>query len=104
MSNLTQTDELFFNRVGLDQNRLETLVDDALTGADDGELFLEYRQSEGLAVHQLVQIAGQLVDHIGAEGRRKRVLKHQPDETSDRTQVDVSGDYSGCLHLFHQSS
>ncbi|MCP4250517.1 MAG: metalloprotease TldD, partial [bacterium] len=49
MSNLTQTDELFFNRVGLDQNRLESLVDDALTGADDGELFLEYRQSEGLA-------------------------------------------------------
>ena len=49
MSNLTQTDELFFNRVGLDQNRLESLVDDALGGADDGELFLEYRQSEGLA-------------------------------------------------------
>ncbi len=49
MSNLATTDELFFNRAGLDRARLESLVDDALGGADDGELFLEYRQSEGLS-------------------------------------------------------
>ncbi|HEX9771583.1 MAG TPA: metalloprotease TldD [Kiloniellales bacterium] len=48
MSNLATTDDLFFNRAGLDRTRLENLVDDALGGADDGELFLEYRQSEGL--------------------------------------------------------
>jgi TldD protein len=38
--------ELFFTRSGLDQARIQTLVGDALRGADDGELFLEYRQSE----------------------------------------------------------
>ena len=49
MPHLAATDELFYARAGLDRNRLETLVNDALTGADDGELFLEYRQSEALA-------------------------------------------------------
>jgi TldD protein len=49
MSNLATADELFFQRAGLDRARLERLVDDALGGADDGELFLEYRQSEGLS-------------------------------------------------------
>ena len=49
MSHLAATDDLFFNRAGLDQRRLEKVVDDALDGADDGELFLEYRQSESLA-------------------------------------------------------
>ncbi|MEE8189927.1 MAG: metalloprotease TldD [Kiloniellales bacterium] len=49
MSHISATDELFFIRAGLDQGRLETLVDEALRGADDGELFLEYCQSESLA-------------------------------------------------------
>ncbi|MDX1422078.1 MAG: metalloprotease TldD [Kiloniellales bacterium] len=49
MSNLATTDDLFFNRAGLDRRRLENVVDDALGGADDGELFLEYRQSEALS-------------------------------------------------------
>ena len=48
MTNLAITDDLFFTRAGLDRGRLESLVDDALSGADDGELFLEYRQSEAL--------------------------------------------------------
>ncbi|WP_207478039.1 metalloprotease TldD [Arenibaculum pallidiluteum] len=49
MSNLAVTDDLFFNRAGLDRARVETIVADALNGADDGELFLEYGQSESLA-------------------------------------------------------
>ena len=49
MSNLAITDDLFFQRAGLDRARVERLVDDSLRGADDGELFLEYRQSEGLS-------------------------------------------------------
>ena len=49
MSHLPATDDIFFNRAGLDRGRLEGLVDDALTAADDGELFLEYRQSESLS-------------------------------------------------------
>ncbi|MSO84530.1 MAG: metalloprotease TldD [Rhodospirillales bacterium] len=48
-SNLAQTDELFYGRAGLDRARAERRVEDALEGADDGELFLEYRQSEALA-------------------------------------------------------
>ena len=49
MTHLAATDELFYARAGLDRTRLETMVNDALHGADDGELFLEYRQSEALA-------------------------------------------------------
>ena len=48
MSHINVTDELFFNRAGLDRARLEPLVDDALKDADDGELYLEYRQSEAI--------------------------------------------------------
>jgi TldD protein len=49
MSDLTKTDELFFTRAGLDRGRIEGIVGDALKGADDGELFLEYNQSEALS-------------------------------------------------------
>ena len=49
MTGLATTDDLFFNRAGLDQGRVEGIVRDSLGNADDGELFLEYRQSEGLA-------------------------------------------------------
>jgi TldD protein len=49
MTDLAHTDDLFFARAGLDRPRVQTIVDDALDGADDGELFLEYRQSESLA-------------------------------------------------------
>ncbi|HYD67603.1 metalloprotease TldD, partial [Azospirillum sp.] len=48
MSALAVTDDLFFNRAGLDRPRVEGLVADALRGADDGELYLEYAQSESL--------------------------------------------------------
>ena len=48
MADLAKTDELFFDRTGLDRDRVESIVADALADADDGELFLEYRQSEGL--------------------------------------------------------
>ena len=48
MTDLSHTDELFFTRAGMDRPRVQTIVDDALNGADDGELFLEYCQSESL--------------------------------------------------------
>ncbi len=41
--------ELFFTRSGLDEKRVERLVGEALTGMDDGEIFLEYRQSESFS-------------------------------------------------------
>jgi TldD protein len=49
MSEFDITDDLFFTRAGLDKARTESIVGDALVGMDDGELFLEYRQSEGLS-------------------------------------------------------
>jgi TldD protein len=49
MSQIAETDNLFFARTDLDRDRLQRLVDESLAGADDGELFLEYRQSEALA-------------------------------------------------------
>ena len=49
MSNLARTDDLFFNRAGLDRARVEAIAADALAGTDDGELFLEYAQSESIA-------------------------------------------------------
>ena len=50
MSDLATTDDLFFTRAGLDRSRVEGIVGDALAGADDGELYLEYRQSESLSL------------------------------------------------------
>ena len=50
MSTISDTDELFFNRIGLDRRRLDAIVGEALSGADDGELFLEYRQSESMVL------------------------------------------------------
>ncbi len=41
--------DLFFDRTGMDRGRVQRIVDDALKGSDDGELFLEYRQSESFS-------------------------------------------------------
>ncbi|MBM3486688.1 MAG: metalloprotease TldD [Alphaproteobacteria bacterium] len=49
MPDLALTDDLFFVRAGLERSAVERLVGDALRGCDDGELFLEYRQSEAIA-------------------------------------------------------
>ena len=49
MSHLDITTDLFYRQAGLDQQKAETLVADALRGADDGELYLEYSQSEAIS-------------------------------------------------------
>ena len=41
--------DLFFSRTGMDRTRVQNQLDSALSGADDGELFLEYSQSESFA-------------------------------------------------------
>lgn len=48
MSELLRTDDLFFQQTGMDRTAVEGLVNEALHGADDGELYLEYAQSENL--------------------------------------------------------
>ena len=52
MSALAVTDDLFFNRADatLDRAAAQRITADALAGADDGELFLEYRESESISL------------------------------------------------------
>ncbi len=50
MTDLAQTDDLFFTKTGMDRARVERIVAEALAGTDDGELFLEYAQSESLTL------------------------------------------------------
>ena len=49
MDLLQQTDQLFFNRTNLDLDQTKKIVNTALAGGDDGELFLEMRHAEMLA-------------------------------------------------------
>ena len=46
---MADTSNLFFSKSGMDRGRVQELVDDSLNGADDGELYLEYRQNEAFA-------------------------------------------------------
>ena len=46
MTDIAKTEDLFFNRAGLDKSRVEGIIGESLENADDGELFLEYQQSE----------------------------------------------------------
>jgi TldD protein len=48
MTDLAVTDALFFERTGMDRARVEALVSQCLAGMDDGELYLEYSQSESI--------------------------------------------------------
>src|SRR6266480_6500196 len=50
MTDLAVTDALFFERTGMSPARVEALVAESLAGMDDGELYLEYSQSESVAL------------------------------------------------------
>ncbi|HXT79038.1 MAG TPA: metalloprotease TldD [Acetobacteraceae bacterium] len=52
MTLLAETDKLFFERADatLDQDGATRIVEGALAGSDDGELFLEYRESEQISL------------------------------------------------------
>ncbi len=52
MTSLAATDKLFFDRAdsALDRMTAERVVGQALSGSDDGELFLEYRESEMISL------------------------------------------------------
>lgn len=49
MTLIDQTDALFFGQTGLDKDRTREIVTSCLSGADDGDLFLEMRHSEMLS-------------------------------------------------------
>ena len=46
---MTSTEDLFFTQTGMSRDRVQRTIDDTLKGADDGELFLEYRQTESFS-------------------------------------------------------
>ena len=48
MTDIARTDDLFFTRTGMDPDKVGRQVSNALDGSDDGELFLEYSQSESI--------------------------------------------------------
>jgi len=52
LSPLAATDSLFFggDRTTLERDAAERILGETLAGLDDGELFLEYRESEGLSL------------------------------------------------------
>jgi TldD protein len=50
MADLARIEELFFTQTGMDRARVDKIVAEALAGMDDGELFLEWSQSEALAL------------------------------------------------------
>ena len=45
---LDKTSNLFFEKTDLDEDAVISIIGDALSGSDDGELFLEERHSEVL--------------------------------------------------------
>jgi TldD protein len=50
MADLARTEALFFTQTGMDRARVDKIVAEALSGMDDGELFLEWSQSEALSL------------------------------------------------------
>ena len=46
MNKINNSYDLFFKKENLDFNKTEKIVNDSLKKADDGELFLEFKQSE----------------------------------------------------------
>src|SRR5271170_1329797 len=50
MSHDATSADLYFQNNGLDADIAAGLIAEALKGADDGELFLEYRQSESISL------------------------------------------------------
>jgi len=46
MTDITTIDNLFFTKTGMEKSNIIAITNDALKGMDDGELFLEYSQSE----------------------------------------------------------
>ena len=105
----TQAHELFFARAGLDRDAVAGIVADALAGADDGELFLEYRQSESVVLDDR-QIKSASFDTTQGFGLRSVVgeaqgyahgseLSEQAIRRGGDTVKAVRGNHSGTLAL-----
>jgi len=101
--------DLFFDRTGMDRGRIQGLVDGSLKGADDGELYLEYRQSESFAFDDgrlkaasfdtmqgfgLRAVAGEATGYAHASELSEEAIRRAGD-----TVKAVAGGHSGSLAL-----
>ena len=103
---MTQAPPSLIDRAGLDRARVTTILTHGLDGADDGELFLEYRQSEALLFdnHRLKQATYDTVQGFGLRAVKDEAVgyAHASDvsEAAIRRAADavraVKGGYSGC--------
>ena len=50
MSAIAQAQNLFFDRAGLNGDKVRKIIAEGLSGAEDGELYLEYRQAESVVM------------------------------------------------------
>ena len=74
--------DLFFSRTGMDRARVQAKVDEALKGADDGELFLEYPPERIVLLRRRPAEGGQFRHHPGLRpalggGRGDRLCPRQ---------------------------
>jgi len=94
MADAQITKSLFFEQTGLDESRTQALVGEALSGADDGELYLEYCQSESFAFDDgrlknasfdtsqgfgLRSVSGELTGYAHASDLSQEALKRAAD-------------------------
>ena len=101
--------DLFFGDAGLNRGRVQQLVDQSLKGADDGELFLEYRQSESFVFDDgrlkaatfdttqgfgLRAVAGEAAGYAHASELSEDAIRRAAD-----TVRTVTNGYSGVLAL-----
>ena len=112
-------DDLFFTRTGLERDRVARLVGETLRDADDGELFLEFRQSEALGfddgrlktasfdTHQgfgLRCVAGESTGYAHASELSEAALRRASEAvqavTSGHSGVSAEGPARTNLHLY----
>lgn len=113
-SYIAETDEVFFQRNSLNIERIQPVIDDVLSGMDDGELFLEYCQSEGLTFDDgvLKQSSFDTVSGFGFRGVLGEATgyAHASDISFDAitraadTLNAVKSGYSGAVQLDTQPS
>ncbi len=93
------SDDLFFSRTGMDRSKVLGTVGEALKGADDGELFLEFRQSESFSFDDgrlkaatfdttqgfgLRAVAGEATGYAHANDLSEQAIKRAADTPSGR--------------------
>ncbi|MDX2101429.1 MAG: metalloprotease TldD [Alphaproteobacteria bacterium] len=114
MANHAIADQVFFQQAGLDRTAVEGLVKESLAAADDGELYLEYIQSESLSFDDgrlkaasfdvtqgfgLRAVAGEAVGYAHAS-----VLDEAAIRRAGQTVGAVTRGYSGSLALAPQAT